>query len=77
MDRDDKDNADGPLTDGEREPPKSSFIKARGRTKSPRVVVLDCDQNTVEVKNRSDLGPIGRSIHAAVNHPNSSLEEYQ
>ncbi|MCJ1424449.1 hypothetical protein MMC29_002337 [Sticta canariensis] len=58
MDHDDKDNASGPLTAGERDPPKSSFLRARGRTKSPpwnRVVVLDCDRNTVEVKNKEDL----------------------
>ena len=38
------------------------------------MVVLDCDRNTVEVKNREDLDPRGRSSQAAVNHPNSSLE---
>lgn len=72
MDHDDKDNANGPLTAGEREPPKSSFLKVRGRTKSPlwkRVVVLDCDRNTVEVKNKWDLDIRGRSSQATAKPP--------
>lgn len=79
MDRDDKDNANRPLATSEKDPPKSSFLKNRGRIKSPpwhRVIVLDCDRNTVEVKNEFDLDR-GRSSRRVLNNPNSSLDEYQ
>lgn len=79
MDRDEKNIASGPSTAGEQEPSKSRLIKNRGKTKSPpwrRVVVLDCDQNTVEVRNEFELDP-GRSSQPILDNPNSSLAEYQ
>ena len=80
MDHDARDNADGLLTAGERDPSRHRFLRVRGKTKSPpwnRVVVLDCDRNTVEVKNKGHLDPRGRSSQAAMKHPNSSLERYE
>lgn len=79
MDRDDKDITSGPSTTGEKEPAKNRFIRNRGKTKSPpwhRVVVYDCDRNTVEVKNELELDR-SRSSLPVLNNPNSSLEQYQ
>ena len=79
IDRDEKDKANGPSPTGDEEPAKGRFIKTRGKSKSPpwhRVVVYDCDLNTVEVKNPFDLDR-GMSSRPIFNRPNSSLEEYQ
>ncbi|MCJ1423117.1 hypothetical protein MMC29_000998 [Sticta canariensis] len=58
MGRDDKDKANGPSTTGGKDPASTQFIKNRGKSKSPpwhRVVVLDSDRNTVEVKKKKKL----------------------
>ena len=81
MGRDDKDKANGPSTTGGNDPASTQFVKTRGKSKSPpwhRVVVLDSDRNTVEVKNKKKLDlDDGRSSQPILNNPNSSLENYQ
>lgn len=81
MDHDDKDKANGPSTTVDEEPAKGRFIKARGKSKSPpwhRVVVYDCDLNTVEVKHPFDLDRgLSMSSQPVFDRPNSSLDEYQ
>lgn len=39
------------------DPSQTQFIKARGRVMSPRhkVIVYDCEENTVEVKSEEDI----------------------
>lgn len=58
MDHDDRDQANGPSPSVEEEPAPGRFINAREKSKSPpwrKVVVYDCDRNTVEVKRPFEL----------------------
>ena len=81
MGRNDKDEANGPSTTRGNDPASTQSIKTRGKSKSPlwhRVVVLDSDRNTVEVKNKKKLElHDGRSGPSILNNPNSSVEDYQ
>ena len=72
-------NSTGLPTTIEDGPAPGRFIRARGKSKSPpwrRVVVYDCDRNTLEVKHPFELD------HSMLSRPplscsNSSLEQYE
>lgn len=79
MDHDGKDQANGPSATVEEEPARGRFITAREKTKSltwRRVVVYDCDRNTVEVKRPFKLDH-SMSSKPPLSRPNSSPEEYE
>lgn len=69
----------GPPQPFEDEPALGRFIHARGKSKSPpwrRVVVYDCDRNTLEVKHSFELDH-RTSSQPPLSYANSSLEEYE
>lgn len=79
MDHDDRDQANGPSPSVEEEPAPGRFINAREKSKSPpwrKVVVYDCDRNTVEVKRPFELDH-SMSSKSPLSRPNSSPEEYE
>ena len=55
MDTSDEDTVQPTLKVEDEEPSKHQHLKKRGRSNSP-VVVYDCDQKTVQIRNKKNVG---------------------